>query len=164
MATDKTIDVKVLTKTSNGEFVKITQLADAAVLGAESVLQLKMIHEKANEDIIIRNLENNSMTLRKRVMFSDEEESKYEEFDARIEDLKSVYGESAENLLNILDKTSGNVYDLERHLKGKQVVMWTALEDMALRQPSSNDMHKFLLKSKGRSALLKRKRYLQIKQ
>ena len=154
------IDVNTLAKPSNGGFTKITQVSDSAILGENASKQLKMVKNKASESTIVKTTENSKIQ-RKRVSFTNEESKQFEEVNARIDELK-VYGKPMESILEILEKTSGDVYDAECYLKGKPVAIWTALEDMVLRQPSSNDMYKFLQQSKGRIALMKRKRFLQI--
>jgi len=130
-------------------------------LGENASKQLKMVKDIGSECMIVETTES-SKTGRKRVSFTNEESKQFEEVNARIGELKVVYGKGMESILEILEKTSGDLYDAVCYLKGEPVATWTALEDLVLRQPSSNDMHKFLLKSKGRIALMKRKKFLQI--
>jgi hypothetical protein len=158
---ENAIDVQNVAKSSNGAFLKITQESDANTLGKTSE-QLKIVFDKAHEKILIKNTESNEFTIRKRAGFTESEESKYEEVDAKLDELQSIYGESIDNMISILEKVSGNLYDLEKYLKGKSPIMWNSLEDMALKQPPSNEMHKYLIKNKGRVAVNKRKQYLLI--
>jgi hypothetical protein len=158
---ENSIDVQNVAKSSNGELMKIMQNSDLVHLGKSSE-QLKVVFDKANENILIKNIDSDEFVLRKRVGFTDKEETKYEEVDAKLDELQLVYGESHENMIALLEKVSGNIFELEKYLKGKSPVMWNALEDMALKQPPSNEMHKFLIKNKGRAAVNKRKQYLQI--
>ena len=158
---ENSIDVQNVTKNSNGELLKITKESDANILGKNSE-QLKMVYDKAHENILIKNTESNEFTIRKRAGFTDLEESKYEEVDAKLDELQSIYGESMSNMVFILEKVSGSLFELEKYLKGKGTIMWNSLEDMALKQPASNEMHKYLIKNKGRLAVNKRKQYLLI--
>ena len=158
---ENSIDVQNVAKSSNGELMKIMKNSDLAHLGKSSD-QLKVIYDKASENILIKSIDSNEFVLRKRVGFTEAEESKYEEVDSKLDELQLVYGESHENMISLLEKVSGNLFELEKYLKGKNPIMWNPLEDMALKQPASNEMHKFLIKNKGRAAVNKRKQYLQI--
>lgn len=86
----------------------------------------------------------------------------YEKVDAKLEELAKKYKTEKEKLLKTLEQVSGNVVELERHLRGEPVSLWTEFEDIALSHPENSDMMKYLVEKKGEKAVAARKKYLGI--
>jgi len=74
---------------------------------------MSTIHKSSRNIIAFRNIETNKLTLRKRAAYNDYDNSKFEEIDSRLEELHQAYGEPIPSLLELLDKSSGSLYDLE---------------------------------------------------
>ena len=65
-----------------------------------------------------------------------------------------------DEVLGLLHKLSGSVSDLERHLNGEQVEMWTELEDIALKECGETAVYKYIESSKGSAVVKTRRQYL----
>lgn len=63
-------------------------------------------------------------------------------------------------LTELFMRVSGDLDALKDHLKGKRVVEWSYLEDMALSMPETSTEYRCLLTTKGRDEVEKRKRFL----
>jgi hypothetical protein len=154
------ISMQNISKGSNGEYQKIITGSDENELKSNQDATRKL-HHIAKKVLCIKDIETKSLISKKRAVLDEAEDLQFQEIYVRLSDIASKYPTN-EDLLELLDKHSGNLVEVEKYLKGKPAISWTNLEDMALNQPPSNDMYKFLLKAKGRAAVLKRKHYLQL--
>ena len=123
---------------------------------------IKNVHQMAKQMCCIKDIETNQFAAKKRVLLSDDEEIQFEEVFVKMEEIMAKYKVSADRMMELMEKYSGSVFDVDKYLNGKKLLPWTDLEDMALRQPLSNEMCKLLLKTKGRPSMMKRKHFLQI--
>lgn len=82
--------------------------------------------------------------------------------EAKLEELSKKYAMDKTQLKKALHQVSGNVLDLERHLKGEAVTLWTEFEDNALRHPENSDMMKYVLEKKGEQAVAARKKFIGV--
>lgn len=73
-----------------------------------------------------------------------------------IEDFKI----SDEEVVELWIKLSGDITQIRKLLKGKKVIAWTYLEDLALEKQEESAEFQVLLRTKGRSEIESRKKFL----
>eukprot|EP00826_Nyctotherus_ovalis_P043419 TRINITY_DN4571_c0_g1_i1.p1 TRINITY_DN4571_c0_g1~~TRINITY_DN4571_c0_g1_i1.p1 ORF type:complete len:271 (-),score=48.06 TRINITY_DN4571_c0_g1_i1:125-937(-) len=88
----------------------------------------------------------------------------FRKIETQLKDLSNKYNKPVERLIETLDKVSGNFHELEKHLKGENVILWEEIEDVALNRQQSQEMQNRLIESKGIEAINKRMKFLDILQ
>jgi len=147
-----TLDLNAL-----GERIKKNALRTSTESERKNLQSAKLI--KAEDYLFIRKPTEKESSIKSK---KHKEQSKFEILDTVLKRLSIKYNISQKRLIQILQNVSGSLPDLKKALNGEETKMWTDLEDIALRQPTTEKVYKCLLKKKGLTAINKRKEYLQI--
>jgi len=70
--------------------------------------------------------------------------------------LSKQYNKTLEHISELYVKLSGDLESIEKHLQGKEVILWTTLEDYSLTKDKNSFEYTFLLDEKGGEAELQK--------
>ena len=123
-------------KPENHDFIeRIKMIMNKAI--PEDMMRSPLLNEKSTELIL--------------------QEIKY-----RLTLLKGHYKKSTEEISKMYYEVSGDIDLVEKVCQGLEVAKWNELEDMALRAGQSSKEYQFLMASKGKDEIKKRKKFLML--
>lgn len=70
------------------------------------------------------------------------------------------FGISEEKMVDLWCSLNGDMGMIRKLLKGKPVVVWSYLEDLALQKPEESEEFQVLLRAKGSAEIDNRKKFL----
>lgn len=79
---------------------------------------------------------------------------------ATLKELSEKYAKSLDKVHELFVQLSGNLENVEKKLKGEDVVTWNSLEDFALMHPEDAKMYDYLIRTKGEQQMQARKVFL----
>jgi hypothetical protein len=157
------IDLNMLSR--EGEKPRLCQLFSQS--DKELVEKMDTENNSENHDFIerIKMIMNKSIPedmLRSPLLNEKSTELILSEIKYRLTLLKDKYKKSNEEMSKMYYEVSGDLDLVEKLCQGLEVPKWNELEDMALRSNQASKEYQFLLTTKGKDEIKKRKKFLML--